>query len=202
VPQGQSGWVQKNLAPTELQSLDRPAHSKSLYRLRYPSPLHCLLCLFPWASVYCSLTGLLYRPRWTFQLWPQDAPAPTDAFRTPAAEVGTYGRGRTGKFCLNADFHGTFRDLLRAANLRHRTHGFTSLPKEGVLRIFSPLKIRRLRPGLNPRTWGTRGQHANPRPPKPLSPLHFFRINFNFIFHVHPLLPSGLLQSGSLPYRV
>jgi hypothetical protein len=26
-------------------------------------------------------------------------------------------------------------------------------PKEGVLRIFSPLKIRRLRPGLNPRTW-------------------------------------------------
>jgi hypothetical protein len=26
-------------------------------------------------------------------------------------------------------------------------------PKEGVLRIFSPLKVRRLRPGLNPRTW-------------------------------------------------
>jgi hypothetical protein len=33
------------------------------------------------------------------------------------------------------------------------THGFTSLPKEGVLKIFPPLKIRRLRPGLNPRTW-------------------------------------------------
>ena len=31
--------------------------------------------------------------------------------------------------------------------------GFTSLPKEGVLGIFSPLKIRRLRPSLNPRTW-------------------------------------------------
>jgi hypothetical protein len=26
-------------------------------------------------------------------------------------------------------------------------------PKEGVLRIFFALKIRRLRPGLNPRTW-------------------------------------------------
>ena len=38
-----------------------------------------------------------------------------------------------------------FRDLLHAANLRHGT--------DGVLRIFSPLKIRRLRPGLNPRTW-------------------------------------------------
>ena len=46
-----------------------------------------------------------------------------------------------------------FRDTLHAANLRHGTDGFTSPPKEGVLRIFSPLKIRRLRPGLNPRTW-------------------------------------------------
>jgi len=33
------------------------------------------------------------------------------------------------------------------------TDRFTSPPKEGVLRIFSPLKIQRLRPGLNPRTW-------------------------------------------------
>jgi len=30
-----------------------------------------------------------------------------------------------------------FRDLLHAANLRHGTDGFTSLPKEGVMRIFS-----------------------------------------------------------------
>jgi hypothetical protein len=43
-------------------------------------------------------------------------------------------------------------DLLHAANLRHGTDGFTSPPKEGVLRIFSPLKIRRLWLGLNPRT--------------------------------------------------
>ena len=46
-----------------------------------------------------------------------------------------------------------FMDLLHAANLRHGIDGFTSPPKEGVLRIFLPLKIRRLRPGLNPRTW-------------------------------------------------
>ena len=46
-----------------------------------------------------------------------------------------------------------FRVLLHAANMRHGTNGFTSLPKEGVLRIFSPWKIRRLRPGLNQRTW-------------------------------------------------
>ena len=51
------------------------------------------------------------------------------------------------------DFHVTFRDLLHNVNLRHGTKGFTSFPKEDVLRIFSPWKIRRLRPGLNPRTW-------------------------------------------------
>jgi hypothetical protein len=45
------------------------------------------------------------------------------------------------------------RDLLHAVNLRHGTDGFTSPLKESVLRIFSPLKIRRLRPGLNPQTW-------------------------------------------------
>ena len=32
------------------------------------------------------------------------------------------------------------RDLLHAANLRHGTDGFTSPLKEGVLRIFPPLK--------------------------------------------------------------
>jgi hypothetical protein len=36
---------------------------------------------------------------------------------------------------------------------RYGTGGFTSTPKEGVLRIFFALKIRRLRPGLNPLTW-------------------------------------------------
>jgi hypothetical protein len=44
----------------------------------------------------------------------------------------------SGKFCLNADSHITFRDLLRAVKLRHGTDGFTSPPKEGVLWIFSP----------------------------------------------------------------
>jgi hypothetical protein len=47
------------------------------------------------------------------------------------------------------------RDLLHAANLQHGTDGFTSPPKEGVLRIFSLLKIRRLRPGLNPLSFVT-----------------------------------------------
>ena len=42
--------------------------------------------------------------------------------------------------------------------MRHGTNGSTSLPKEGVLRIFSPWKIRRPRPGLNPANLGTKGQ--------------------------------------------
>ena len=42
------------------------------------------------------------------------------------------------KLCLNADLHVTFRDLLHALKLRHRTDGFTCPPKEGVLRILWP----------------------------------------------------------------
>jgi hypothetical protein len=42
------------------------------------------------------------------------------------------------EFCLNAYFYVTFRDLLLAVKLRHGTDGFTSPPKEGVLRIFLP----------------------------------------------------------------
>jgi hypothetical protein len=60
---------------------------------------YLFVCLFVSMGVrgnprmYLSLAGFLYRPLWTFQLWQPDASAPTDAFRTLAAEVGTYGRG-------------------------------------------------------------------------------------------------------------
>jgi hypothetical protein len=57
------------------------------------------------------------------------------------------------EFCLNANFHVTFRNLLNVVKLRHGTDGFTFPPKESVLRIFFALKIRQLRPGANPRTW-------------------------------------------------
>jgi hypothetical protein len=45
------------------------------------------------------------------------------------------------------------KDLLHAVKLRHGTDGFTSPTKKGVLRIFFALKIRRLRPVMNPWTW-------------------------------------------------
>ena len=37
-PQGQSGWVQKISLPTRIRFPDCPAHSESLYRLRYTGP--------------------------------------------------------------------------------------------------------------------------------------------------------------------
>ena len=61
-----------------------------------------------------------------------------------------------------------FTDLLHAANLRHGTNGFTSTPKEGVLRIFSPQKNPTASAGFEPANLVTKGQHATPRPPKPL----------------------------------
>ena len=70
--------------------------------------------------------------------------------------------GRNGRWILPEmpDFHVAFRNLLHAVNLRHGTDGFTSPPKEGVLRIFSHWKIRRLRPGLNPRTWVPKAERS------------------------------------------
>ena len=70
----------------------------------------------------------------------------------PAAEGGTVGE-KCPVILPKCLFHVTFRDLLHAVELQHGTGGFTSPPKEGVLRIFFALKIRRLRPGVNLRTW-------------------------------------------------
>ena len=72
------------------------------------------------------------------------------------------------EFCLKMpDFHVTFRDLLHAVNLWHGTDGFTSPPKEGVLRIFFTPKNPTASVGFEPANLGTKGQHATSRPPKP-----------------------------------
>jgi hypothetical protein len=57
------------------------------------------------------------------------------------------------KFCPNVDFQVTFRNLLHGVKLRHGTDGFTSPPKEGVLRISFALQIRRIRLDVNMRPW-------------------------------------------------
>jgi hypothetical protein len=69
-----------------------------------------------------------------------------------------------GKFNLKmTDFHLAFRDPLYAVNLRHGTHSFTSLPKEGVLRIFFALKNPTASAGFEPANFGSKGQHATSR---------------------------------------
>jgi hypothetical protein len=52
-------------------------------------------------------------------------------------------REMAGKFSLKMpDFHVAFREFLHAVNLRHGTHSFTSLLKEGMVRIsFRPEKF-------------------------------------------------------------
>src|SRR5215475_10246564 len=74
--------------------------------------------------------------------------------RPLAAEGGTLrGREMLRQISSRIRLPRNSRDLLHAAILRHGTDGFTSPPKEGVLRIFSLLKTRQHRPSLNPRTW-------------------------------------------------
>ena len=97
-------------------------------------------------KAYCAI--LVRRTNFRHQASPRVSPRQS----TQQWKVELWARNFR-EFCLNPDLHVTFRDLLHAVKLRHGTYGFTSPPKEGVLKILFALKIRRLRPGLNPRTW-------------------------------------------------
>jgi hypothetical protein len=101
----------------------------------------------------------------------------------------------SGKICLNADFHVTFRYLLHAVKLRYRTDVFTSPPKKGVLRIFFALKIRRLRPGANPRTWVPKASTQPLEPPKLLRNLHISLATCNL-----KMGPTGCAETSVLNY--
>jgi len=83
--------------------------------------------------------------------------------RAPSGGRWNCGREMSGNFA-EMTIYTPFRDLLHAVKLRHGTDGFTSRPKEAVLRIFFDLKIRRVEPA----NLSTKGQHATSRPPKPL----------------------------------
>ena len=108
--------------------------------------------LFVYTKTHCSLKAycaiLVGRSNFRHQASPRVSPRES----TQRRKVELWARS-VRSVCLNADFHVTFRDLLHAVKLRHGTDGFASPPKEGVLRIFFALKFRRLRPGVNPRTW-------------------------------------------------
>jgi len=58
----------------------------------------------------------------------------------PSSGKWNYGPEICREFCRKWRLPLHFWVLLHAVNLRHGTDGFTSLPKVGVLRIFSPEK--------------------------------------------------------------
>jgi len=95
------------------------------------------------------------------------------------------GREMSGKFCLSTDFHVTFKDLLHAVKLWHGTDGFTSPPKEGVLRIFFRPKNPTASAGCEPANLGTKGQHATSRP------RFFYSILFNVCLWINALPQDG-----------
>jgi len=90
------------------------------------------LCLF--STTHWSLLRLIVRSGLDV---PAFATRRLHACSTQRRKVELWARN-VREFCLNADLHVTFRDPLHAVKLRHGTDGFTSPPKEGVLRIFSP----------------------------------------------------------------
>jgi hypothetical protein len=68
----------------------------------------------------------------------QMTPRPPTTREILVAKGGTVWARINRKFSLRVRLLRQLRDLLHAANLRNGTRGFTSLTKEGVLRIFSP----------------------------------------------------------------
>jgi hypothetical protein len=65
------------------------------------------------------------------------------------------------EFCLrNISIHAR-KVLLHDVNLRHGTDGFTSPPKEIVLRIFITLKNPSTSAGIEQANLGSSGEHAN-----------------------------------------
>jgi hypothetical protein len=81
----------------------------------------------PYVLQPCWLT-LLAR-LWKFQLALSGA---------PSRKRGNYGPEMAGNFTNKLRILLHLKGILHAANLRHGTNGFTSPPKEGMLRIFSP----------------------------------------------------------------
>jgi hypothetical protein len=66
------------------------------------------------------------------------SPASETMRANPSSGRWNYGREIAENFAESGDFH--VGVLLHAVNLRHGTDGFTSPPKKGALRIFSPEK--------------------------------------------------------------
>ena len=95
-----------------------------------------ILCLF--STTHCTIFRLIVRSgfrRSNFRHQASPRVSPRESTQRRKVELWA---GNVREFCLNVDFHVTYRDLLHAVKLRHGTDGFTSPPKKGLLRISSP----------------------------------------------------------------
>jgi hypothetical protein len=71
------------------------------------------------------------------------------------------------KVATSASLLGSFT----CREVRQGADGFTSPPKEGVLRVIFRPKNPTASAGFVPANLGTKGPHATSRPPKPLRPV-------------------------------
>jgi len=140
-----------------IQPLGRSGQRPEFSQATGMALVRCILGKF--LGVACHCFSPLFR--WS-HFSPPGASTSATTWEIPAGELGTVLSGNFAEMTTSTQF----RDLLHAANLRHGTDGFTSPPKEGVLRIFSPLKILRLRPGLNPRNFRGNMSLKNPMTPR------------------------------------
>ena len=129
-----------------IQPLGRSGQRPEFSQATGMALVRCILCKFLGAACHCS-PPFLDVPTFHHLL----PPRPPRRERSQRRKWELWVRMLSGNFAKMTTST-PFRDLLHIANLRHGTDGFISPPKEGVLRIFSPLKIRRIRLALNPRT--------------------------------------------------
>jgi hypothetical protein len=108
--------------------------------------------------VRCGLAAP--RSTWFYIPWFSHQRHPVVTTRDSSGEAGKHGWEKWPlNFAYEVSFHAR-KVLLHAVNLRHGTYGFTSPPKEGVLRILSPLKSNSSA-GFEPANLGSSGKHAN-----------------------------------------
>ena len=95
-------------------------------------------------------------------------------WETSISERRNYEREMAGQFCLWFRLPRKPRVLLHAAQICDMGDGFTSPPRKACCGFFFAWKIRRLRPGSNPRSWVPEASMLTTRPPKPLGTIYMY----------------------------
>jgi hypothetical protein len=107
---------------------------------------------------HCSLSRLIVPNPVLVPPFISRGPPRQTAWETSISERKKYGREMAGQiYPNNCDFHVIVGFFNMPQNCDRGQTTLLPHPKEGMLRSFSPKKIRRLRPGLNPQSWVPEG---------------------------------------------